>query len=459
MFMSLSFGAFLPPNPLPPPEPKLTSVNEFISNVSIFAPNRDTAFYYRKKMAVFAFWYSKRSHVVNIQVKSNFEMDNQEQLLSVHGGDTKATYYEKGKQLQELNIDKIELLKGLFDEAKHLASTTRNGESSEGGKSSGIRSSMEMFEYHRYNELSKTFFPPKEEMLLQLYREEFSRLSPEEKENLRRKVNHGLTSKETQSSIYQKSIELFGTFKENLIFPVGQTSAWFAAMAQIHQPNAQRFCHVAFNGCWYELEKCINTTNPSVEQDLKLKYVEAKLPTFDQVKFYRSYLSRIGCSPQRILGQKEPSVIVEYVHRAGEVKSFLEHLFSWAINEGISTNHLRNKLMIMCLHDKSLSSTAPGNDLIKYLQLNLGEYSMYAIIAMPIEQNDFPMQNYNKNLISPSENIIEEEQSLVKFFPPKEWTEVNCKKSSFSHDEAHKHIFPIYASFMETVEQMKAVKK
>lgn len=465
--MFMPFGSLLPAN-TPPRELKLAWVNEFIGNTRLIAPNRAGAFYYQEKkekkeetesVYCYVFWYSKRLKGVNIQARSFFEQKkNQDTRIGVQGGDIKVTYYSRGKPVRELPKAKIEMLERLFDHLKVICAAKVTGESSEGFRSSGIRSSVEIFEYCRYSELTKTFFPPKEELILQSYREKYSRLGPAEKNTLQRRASPGdvanksLNSGATQAYIYQMSVELFGAFKEGLIFSVGQSPAWFAAMAQIHQPNPQRFCHVAFNGCWHRLEDCPG------KECLTLKIIQDNIPTYDQLKSYRSYLSRIGCSPQRILGQKEPSLIVNYVHRAGGVKSFLQFLFVWAKEEGIDIKLLKKKLIIQCLHDKNLSFSAPGNDLRKYLQQNLEEYSIYPIIAIAVEPNIFQLQGNSKNLTSTRDNILKADCSLVKFFPTKEWTPENCKKSSFSHDEEHKHIFPIYAGFIETAEQMMKEK-
>lgn len=494
--MFIAFGNFRPNN-LPPMESmelKLKSVNKFINNISLVAPNRLSALCYRESPAEFVIWYAERFNAVNIQVKSDFVEKNQNRKLGIQADEKKITYYVNGAPVSEIKQSQKELFKRLFSHAKQWAAR-KMGESSEGLRESGSLEVIRSEEQARYNEILKAFFPPKEEMILHCYREVYSHLNINELTDLQMKTKQiayahffkidklnmekdFINSKEMQLSIYKASLDLFGSFKENLIFPIGQSPAWFAAIAQINEPNPQRFCHVAFSGRWYELfdnpeklileayenqpiKDCDCNNIKYYDKNLKLQIVDDNIPNFEQISCYRSYLSRIGCSPQRILGQKEPSVIVDYIRQAGGIKSFLEFLFVWAADEGINAKKLKSKLIIQCMHDKkSPIFLAHEDGLREYLQLNLGEYSSHPIILSPIEESNFPMDDDGVlEMISIKDDAINEKSRLVKYFPPIQWTEENCKKSSFGNDKVNEYIFPIYVKLMNTLEKIEVFKK
>lgn len=341
----------------------------------------------------------------------------------------------------------------------------------------------------------KIFTPPKEENLLKDLREEYKHLPDLQKQQLREKVREISTEnayscgrnvdfiKEayTQMTMHSLTQKLFGPFKENLIFSLGQSPAWFTAMAQIDQPNPDRFSFVAFSGDWYGLfdhetgkellieyegrsiarKKDNYIPIQSIDKNFRLKPIEKNKPTVEQITCYRSYLSRIGCTPQRLLEQKEPAVIVDYVQRAGGLKSFLEILFTWAEEEGITREQLKSYLIIQCMYDKATELLGDDENAVDYLQLNLGQYSASQVIAFPITEDDYSAETEGiRGLFAKAHTSISEQRRLIKRFTPSLWTEENCSKSSFAeyNGKVNEYILPIYANFINTVNKINAIK-
>lgn len=327
--------------------------------------------------------------------------------------------------------------------------------------------------------------------LLEL-KQKYTFLTDEEKDDVRSKVNdianeiiYGcgrnvdfVNSAITQKEIHRLSQLLFSPFKENLIFSLGQSPAWFAAMAQLDQPKPERFSFVAFSGDWYGLfddhsgkEMVIDyegrsiarkkenvTAIQSIHKDFRLQFIEENKPTQEQTKCFRSYLSRIGCSPKRIMEQKEPAVIVDYVNRAGGLKSFLEILFTWAEEEGFPREEFKCHLKIQCMYDLAAELLGDEENAKAYLQANLGQYSSSEVIAFPLTENDYsPETEGIRNLFSKERTIISEQRRLIKRFTPALWTEENCNKSSFAEHggEVNPYIEAIYANFICAVEKIK----
>lgn len=343
----------------------------------------------------------------------------------------------------------------------------------------------------------EVFTPPKEETLLNDLREQYAKLSKFEKQQVRNKVReiendvvYGcgrnvdfVKMAGTHQAMHAITEQLFGPFKDNLIFSLGQSPAWFTAMAQIDQPNPDRFSYVAFSGDWYGLfdkqtgkellveyqgrsiprNKEDYIAIQSIDKDLRLELIEKNKPTADQTKHFRSYLSRIGCTPQRIMEQKEqePAVFVDYINRAGGLKSFLEILFTWAEEEGISRDELRKHVIVQCMYDGASEILGDKKNAEEYLQGNLGQYSSSPVIATTISEDDYsPDTEGIRNMFSKVRNEISEQRRLIKRFTPSEWTEENCKKSSFAEFEGkvNEYILPILANFINTLEQDKKKK-
>lgn len=339
--------------------------------------------------------------------------------------------------------------------------------------------------------LADFFTSFKEESFLQDLGKKYTSLSENEKQKVRLRVNditidHAYSCGRnvdfikvpmTQMAIHSLSQKLFNPFKENLIFSLGQSPAWFATMAQIDQPKPERFSFVAFSGDWYGLfdeetgkELVIDyegrsiprkkedvITIHSIHKNLKLKPIEQNKPTLEQTKCFRSYLSRIGCTPKRIMEQKEPAVIVDYVNRAGGLKSFLELLFTWAEEEGIQGEQLKEHLIIQCMYDSAAELLGDEENAKAYLQDNLGIYSASPIVAFPLTENDYsPETEGIRGLFSKTRSDISEQRRLIKRFTPSLWTEENCNKSSFTeyNGQINEYILPIYANFINTLDKL-----
>lgn len=472
---------FLFRQPAPEAQPiKLTSVNKFISNISKIAPNRHKAYSYQEEQTQYVLWYNKDFNVVNMQVLRDFQEGSQKCKLGIQGGD-KITYHFNGSIAPKgINQNQRELLRRFFSLAKQWS----------GYKKEGAEATIEKLkaeDHARYVEISKIFIPPKEETILNECRATYAQLSKKERDVLISKAStisvdnftcgpkvDFVDSSWTQAHLCELSNNIFSPFKENLIFPLGQSPAWFAAMAQIDQPNPERFSHVAFSGDWYGLfddatgkellieyegRSIPRDTNDylqihSIGKDLNLQLIEKNKPTPEQTECYRSYLSRVGCTPARIMEQNEPAVIIDYVQRAGGLKSYLEFLFTWAEKEGISREELKRKLIVLCMYDKACGLLGDEDNATAYMQKNMGEYSSSPVIAFPVTDDEYTTTTQGiRSLFAKAHNTVSEQHRLIKRFPPSQWTEENCKKCSFAeyNGQVNEYILPIYANFMHTV--------
>lgn len=403
---------------------------------------------------------------VSIQVSKDFNKRTEKRKFSVKGGN-EISYIEKGKPVKDIDNQLKRLLIKLFDKAQDVVSLSNGREVKRETVSSDFSSeeSASGGKEHEY------FATPDCRILLS-FRKKFANIGPGEKKGYSDRLltlkkefpvedasqdgcSDFFTSEVALRNIYLLSREIFGLHYDNLIFSLGQSPAWFAATAQIDQPKPERFCHVAFSGSWYDLdvknqEDLFGRISEVEASKLYLKPLKGvgKAPNKEQTKFYRSYLSGIGCSPENLVKQKKPAIIVDYVTVAGGMKSFLEFLYEWADEDKLREG-LRKKLIVHCLIDKgsTLSHAYEGNMRV-YLQNNFEAYSEYPIVTMSVVDHHSRAKSELRAMLSPKSTPNIAKRRLVKHFPFSLWNEENCKTHSFGNP-IDSYIEPIYFKLYE----------
>lgn len=470
--------------PLPPITIKLDSINKFITNISKLAW-KEKPYYFKEEekenKAIYAIWYTEESNAVNLQVKDEFDRETQKSKFVIQGGDKQVSYYVEGVPVADINQERRKLLKKLFREAKEW----KISESSEGIHSSY---SLHSNSYGRLRSgdrycYQEKFSLPKEEALIKSCQDLHPHLTSKQigeyqqkaksiyREKFKSTVGKYINTPEFHFSLSKIYWDLFEFFPRNLIFSIGscswpvalsQISAWPVAPSQITDPAAisqitelkpERFGYVAFDGNMFELPARCKGDDKPIAAKSTLQLLQEKVPTSDQIKFYRMYLSRIGCTPQRILGQESPTVLVNHISEdyAGGIKTFLALFFQWAFEEKIKLPDLKMKLIIQCMYDKCFSVWGEEENLRYYLFENLRDYSSYSILAVPVTEDRSLVNNEIREMIPKANDKITELRGLVKYFPPSLWTETNCKKSTFDEEK----ICPILISYIEAEEKFR----
>jgi hypothetical protein len=392
------------------------------------------------------------------------------------GQGIRITYYVKGVPTPEINEERKKLLKGLFNHAQ--AWVARIG----GESSDGVGSASDSLEISRSKErfpnygMPRKFTLPEKELILKQYRKEYSRLSDLDKaviEETEKKIQSSNSfdyigntedSLKTQSIIFQISLDLFGPFPNSQIYSIGTGPAWFAAVAQIHQPNPDRIVPVAFSKGWYELAnpQIENPSDPfynslpmsgsniefrnKIDRNSKLQCIEQNMPTPEQAGNYNSlYLKELGCGVEDIIKRPGFTVFVFYMERAGSAKSFLEFLNLRADEKNIPRQKLKEKVVIQCIYDQGSNELGYEENVRGYLLANIGEYTMFPILTIPVTNDLSPQSSMIREMFSSVETPFTRDRRLVKDFPPTEWSAENCQKSTFCDN---KYIFPIYAALI-----------
>ena len=94
-----------------------------------------------------------------------------------------------------------------------------------------------------------------------------------------------------------------------------------------------------------------------------------------------------------------------------------------------------------------------------YLQSNIGEYSSFPVLTVPLVDEDSSENNVIREMLSAGKDEINRKHQLVKPFPPSCWTSQNCSESSFNLEQLNNYILPIYANFIETVNAISETKR
>lgn len=244
--------------------------------------------------------------------------------------------------------------------------------------------------------------------------------------------------------VFNVAHQLFNPHTEKFVLALGQSPAWLLEIAKLDGKNSKGMDHIAFSGDWWGI-----VDNDGVEQleDYKGRAIERTektkgliitkttiltklktLPTNEQIKNYQIYLERIGCTPAQIMNRNEPTVIVDYVQRAGGLRSFLDILYLCAKESGISADQLKNKLEIHFLYELVfLSNMTPEiskNDYQDYLTINFDSLASKMYFTPTTDGVVY------KNSIEFLFNKTDENQRLIKRFPYNKWNLEECKNGS-----------------------------
>ncbi|MBR1776677.1 hypothetical protein IJ750_06375 [bacterium] len=142
-----------------------------------------------------------------------------------------------------------------------------------------------------------------------------------------------------------KISSIYNQYKDHQIICLGRSPKWFLNASCWMKDGIPGYKFVAFSGSWFYY-------NPLSGGYSGMHKNKTYVPSPEQIKAYRKYLSDCGVDPKSLVENYEktgkPTILTDYISSGKGVTSFLDLLSEWSEELGL-TERLSKSIKLVCI--------------------------------------------------------------------------------------------------------------